>query len=209
MDAVWTAALLAIASGTASGLRPYFVVFTLGLVKAFVPVDAAGPAAGVIEAIPAMLAEPWILIVVAVMAIGDTLVDKIAYLDSAWDGIHAVLRPLFAAALGLGIGAEHGAGVAVGTAVAGGVTAAGVSLGKMTTRAAVNMLPEPVSNVLVSLGEDVAAVVLLVLSFLVLPLAAVLAVILLIGAIVLVVKLGGKLREWRRRRRAAERGAPA
>lgn len=209
MDAVWTAALLAIASGTASGLRPYFVVFTLGLVKALVPLDAAGPAAGVIEAIPPMLAEPWLLIVVAVLAIGDTLVDKVAYLDSAWDGIHAVLRPLFAAALGLGIGAEHGTAVAVGTAVAGGVTAAGVSLGKMTTRAAVNLLPEPVSNVLVSLGEDATAIVLLVLAFLLLPLAAILAALLLVGAIVLVVKLGGGMREWRRRRRLAGRGTPA
>lgn len=100
MDPAWTAALLAIASGTVSGLRPYFVVLTLGAVKALVPLGAAGPAAGVIEAIPEMLAQPWVLIVVGLLALGEVIVDKLPYLDSAWDGIHLVLRPLFGAALG-------------------------------------------------------------------------------------------------------------
>ncbi|GAA1742119.1 DUF4126 domain-containing protein [Microbacterium paludicola] len=201
MDPAWTAALLAIASGTVSGLRPYFVVLTLGAVKALVPLDAAGPAAGVIEAIPDMLAQPWVLIVVGLLALGEVVVDKLPYLDSAWDGIHLVLRPLFGAALGYGIGVDEGTGVAVGAAVAGGVTAAGVSFGKTATRAVVNMLPEPVSNVLVSFGEDAAAVILLVLSFLLLPLAAVLAVLLLVGAVMLIVRMRRKLAE--RRRRAA------
>lgn len=201
MDPAWTAALLAVASGTVSGLRPYFVVLTLGAVKALVPLDAAGPAAGVIEAIPDMLAQPWVLIVVGLLALGEVLVDKLPYLDSAWDGIHLVLRPLFGAALGYGIGVDEGTGVAVGAAVAGGVTAAGVSFGKTATRAVVNMLPEPVSNVLVSFGEDAAAVILLVLSFLLLPLAAVLAVLLLLGAVMLIVRMRRKLAE--RRRRAA------
>jgi hypothetical protein len=201
MDPAWTAALLAIASGTVSGLRPYFVVLTLGAVKALVPLDAASPAAGVIEAIPEMLAQPWVLIVVGLLALGEVVVDKLPYLDSAWDGIHLVLRPLFGAALGYGIGVDEGTGVAVGAAVAGGVTAAGVSFGKTATRAVVNMLPEPVSNVLVSFGEDAAAVILLVLSFLLLPLAAVLAVLLLVGAVLLIVRMRRKLAE--RRRRAA------
>ncbi|MFL0411352.1 DUF4126 domain-containing protein [Microbacterium paludicola] len=201
MDPAWTAALLAVASGTVSGLRPYFVVLTLGAVKALVPLDAAGPAAGVIEAIPDMLAQPWVLIVVGLLALGEVVVDKLPYLDSAWDGIHLVLRPLFGAALGYGIGVDEGTGVAVGAAVAGGVTAAGVSFGKTATRAVVNMLPEPVSNVLVSFGEDAAAVILLVLSFLLLPLAAVLAVLLLVGAVMLIVRMRRKLAE--RRRRAA------
>lgn len=206
MDPAWTAALLAIASGTVSGLRPYFVVLTLGAVKALVPLESAGPAAGVIEAIPEMLAQPWVLIVVGVLALGEVVVDKVPYLDSAWDGIHLVLRPLFGAALGYGIGVDEGTGVAVGAAVAGGVTAAGVSLGKTATRTLVNTLPEPVSNVLVSFGEDAAAVALLVLSFLLLPLAAILAIVLLVAAILLIVRLRRIIVE-RRRRRAAEAAA--
>ncbi|WP_345752338.1 DUF4126 domain-containing protein [Microbacterium rhizophilus] len=209
MDPAWTAALLSIASGTVSGLRPYFVVLTLGAVKALVPLDAAGPAAGVIGAIPEMLAQPWVLIVVGVLALGEVVVDKIPYLDSAWDGIHLVLRPLFGAALGYGIGADEGTGVAVGAAVAGGVTAAGVSFGKAATRAVVNTLPEPVSNVLVSFGEDAAAAVLLVLAFPLLPLAAILAVLLLIGAVALFVWLRRRRLEHRRRRRDQGRPAPA
>ena len=203
MDPAWTAALLAIASGTVSGLRPYVVVLTLGAVKALVPLEAAGPAAGVIQAIPDMLAQPWVLIVVGVLALGEVVVDKVPYLDSAWDGIHLVLRPLFGAALGYGIGVDEGTGVAVGAAVAGGVTAAGVSLGKAATRTLVNTLPEPVSNVLVSFGEDAAAAILLLLAFLLLPLAAILAVLLLVGAILLIVRVRRMILE-RRRRRAAE-----
>lgn len=88
--------------------------------------------------------------------------------------------------------------MAVGAAVAGGVTAAGVSFGKTATRAVVNMLPEPVSNVLVSFGEDAAAVILLVLIFLLLPLAAVLAVLLLAGAVLLIVRMRRRLAERRR-----------
>lgn len=202
MDPVWTAALLAIASGTASGLRPYFVVLTLGAVKWLVPADAAGLAGPVLQAIPDALTQPWILIIAGILALGELIVDKIPYLDSAWDGVHSVLRPIFAAALGYGIGDGEGTGVAVATAVAGGVTAAGVGLGKTATRAAVNLLPEPISNVLVSLGEDVAALLLLVLSILLLPVAAILALLLLAGAIALFVWLRRRWVEYRAKRRA-------
>ena len=80
--------------------------------------------------------------------------DKIPWVDTLWDAVHTVIRPLGGAAIALtALGQAHPAFEAF-IALAGGTVAAGTHLTKAGTRAIVNTSPEPVSNWLLSLTED-------------------------------------------------------
>lgn len=189
MEGLVSTALVAIGTGSAAGLRPYFTVFFLGLAKLLIPADAPGAISGVITQIPDIVADPWVLGVTGVLAVGEFLVDKFQFFDQAWDVIHSVLRPVFGALIGLQVGDEYGATAMVTGAVLGGATATGVSVGKSTLRGLVNLLPEPVTNVLTSFGEDTAAVIVLIGVVVVPPLAALAGLVLLGIGIWLFVRL--------------------
>ncbi|MCT1657238.1 DUF4126 domain-containing protein [Brevibacterium luteolum] len=189
MEGLVSTALVATGTGSAAGLRPYFTVFFLGVAKLLIPADAPGAISGVITQIPDIVADPWVLGITGVLAAGEFLVDKFQFFDQAWDVIHSVLRPVFGALIGLQVGDEYGTTAMVTGAVLGGATATGVSLGRSTLRGLVNLLPEPVTNVLTSLGEDTAAVIVLIGVVAVPPLAALVGLVMLGIGIWLFVKL--------------------
>lgn len=208
METFIAASLMAIATGSAAGLRPYFTVFFLGAAKMWVPDSAPQIIDDSVQLIPDQLANPWVLTVTGLIALGEFLVDKFQFLDSAWDVLQGVLRPIFGALIGMQLGADAGTGAMITGAVLGGGSAGAVSLGKSTLRAVINLLPEPFSNFLTSVGEDAAAIILLVTAIL-LP---VLALILALGLVALGIWLFVKLRrkyadakasyaEYRERRR--------
>jgi hypothetical protein len=90
--------------------------------------------------------------------------DKVPFLDSFWDVIHTVIRPLGAAALGAVIAGESASiGTAVGAAVAGAL-ALDAHAAKASTRVVVNTSPEPISNIGLSLVEDVGVAGLVTLA---------------------------------------------
>jgi hypothetical protein len=110
---------------------------------------------------PAFVQEPWVIAVSLVLAVTELLVDKIAWVDSTWDAVHTVLRPL-AGALLLG---SSDVSVADGVLlVAGGLLALSSHAAKASARLLVNASPEPVSNILVSTAEDGLVAVLLALA---------------------------------------------
>jgi hypothetical protein len=86
------------------------------------------------------------------------LADKIPYLDTIWDAIHTFIRPPAAALL------TYAAAGAAPTEWrwAAALLAGGVALTshgtKASARAAVNTSPEPLSNWILSFGEDILAV---------------------------------------------------
>ena len=88
-------------------------------------------------------------------------------------------------------------------AVLGAATAFGSHAAKATARAAVNVSPEPVSNALVSTGEDVAAVVMGLLTILLPALAGVLALLLLGLGIYAIVRIRRAYRGLRERLQTA------
>lgn len=111
-----------------------------------------------------ILANPWLLTAAGTGAAIEFLADKIMWVDSVWDGIHTVLRPIGGALLSLAVvdPAEP-----LGQALAflmGGGAAFLTHAAKAATRLAVNASPEPFSNILVSTGEDVATAGLLALA---------------------------------------------
>lgn len=99
------------------------------------------------------------------------LADKIPWVDTAWDAVHTVVRPVGGALVAVAALGEASPGVEVAIALLGGATAAGAHAAKAGTRLLVNTSPEPVSNVIVSVVEDVLVIGLVALA-LVLPVLA-------------------------------------
>ena len=193
------ALVMTLGSGWVSGVRPYFMVFLLGL---------AGRVLG-LEQVPEVLQRTDLLVITGILLLVDLAADKIAFLDSFWDQLHLIVRPVAGGAIGYLLGGETDTTTAVVMAVIGAATAFGSHAVKSTARAAVNISPEPVSNVVVSTGEDLAAVVMGVLTVLLPALAAVIAVILLACGIWVVVRLHRRYRHLRARAREAREARTA
>ena len=147
---------LGLALAALSGVRAYLTVFGIGL---------AG-IAGWVDLPPALavVTSPWVLITAGGLTLVEFAADKIPGVDSGWDLVQTVLRvPVgaFLAAATLSTDGDLGAGAAL----AGGATALLTHALKSGSRAAINTSPEPVSNWVVSLGEDTLAVGGLALVF--------------------------------------------
>jgi hypothetical protein len=200
-------ALLA-GSGWASGLNVYLVVLLLGV---------AGRT-GLAE-VPDALVRTDVLAIAGVLFALEFVIDKLPWLDSAWDTFHTAIRPLGAAAIGLLLTGEVETWQQVTGALGAGGLATAAHAAKATTRVAINTSPEPVSNVVVSVAEDglVAMVVALAIANPILAIVVVL-VLVLAGATLTIVLWRSVRRALARRRRrrgqqsvqpSAQRGPPA
>ena len=147
----------------------------------------------------AALGRADVMVVATVLFLLEMFADKIPYLDSAWDTVHTVIRPLVGATIGYLIGHESSSLAAAFGAATGGFSALAAHLVKAGTRAAVNTSPEPVSNVVVSTGEDVTVAGVVSLAFLNPWVAAAIAAVILVVGAVLVVYLLRRVRRWRQR----------
>lgn len=148
-----------------------------------------------------VLANPWVLGIAAVGAVAEFLADKVMWLDSLWDGVHSLIRPIGGALLALAIVDPGDPTWQVIAFLLGGGAAFAAHAGKASARAAVNISPEPVSNLMVSTAEDVATVGLLALAFANPVIAAVIAGMLLVLSIVLIVFVRRAVKNFFRRTR--------
>jgi len=140
-------------SGWASGLNLYLATLMLGVAGRIGWAD-----------IPDVLTRTDVMIVAGALFVVEFFADKVPFLDSFWDVVHTFVRPLGAAAIGAVVAGESGSiGAALGGVVAGAL-ALDAHSAKASTRVAVNISPEPVSNVAVSLFEDVSVATLVVLA---------------------------------------------
>ncbi len=106
---------------------------------------------------PEILQRTDILVAAAVLYALEFVVDKIPYVDNAWDVASTIIRPVGGTLLGIAVAAEGGGSLLAGAATAGGLALTSHAA-KATTRAAINMSPEPFSNIVASLTEDAASV---------------------------------------------------
>jgi len=145
---------LVFSAGWASGVNAYGVVLALGLFGRL----------GLVHGAPPQLEHPGVLAAAAVMFAVEFVADKIPYVDSLWDAAHTVVRPLAGAWVGGLLGHDAATlNTAVGALVGGGTALASHGV-KASLRLAVNTSPEPLSNILVSLAEDGAAIGVVVLA---------------------------------------------
>jgi hypothetical protein len=175
-------------AGWASGINLYLVALMLGV---------AGRAGW--ADIPDVLVRTDVMIVAGVLFAVEFVADKVPYLDSLWDTIHTFIRPLGAAAIGAVVAGDSASvGAAVGAIVAGGL-ALDAHSAKASTRLMVNTSPEPVSNVAVSLFEDVGVAFLIALAVNYPVITIVVVALLVVAATALTIWLWkGVRRAWRR-----------
>jgi len=147
--------LLAVALGLAAlaGINLYLTVFATGLAIHFHWITLA-PQYQSLE----ILGNLWIITVAGILYLLEFFADKIPWVDSIWDAVHTVIRPIGGALLAIQVLGHPDPvfGVVVGL-LAGGTSLASHTA-KAATRLTANASPEPFSNVALSFGEDVAVV---------------------------------------------------
>lgn len=159
-----------------AGIRVYLTVFGVGLAGLLGWVD-----------LPPALAPTtswWVLGTSGALAVVEFFADKLPGVDSVWDLLQTLARVpagAFLAAAALSPDGELSNGV---LAAGAGVALASHGL-KSGTRMLLNTSPEPASNWLASLWEDVVALFSLVLAVV----SPLLALLFLLGASVLVAVL--------------------
>ncbi|MPZ46958.1 MAG: DUF4126 family protein [Betaproteobacteria bacterium] len=162
-----------------SGWRLYLCILATGLAmhSGLLPLPAH------LESLR-VLAHPWVMGVAGLAAACEFFADKVAWLDSIWDGVHTILRPLGGALLALAIIDPSDPATQAIAFILGGGASLLAHGGKAGTRAVINASPEPFSNVAVSTTEDVLTGGLLYLVYQY-PMAAV-----MIAAVLLVLVIG-------------------
>ena len=175
--------LIALASTVSllAGWRLYLVTFAVGLAMKFGWIALPDQ----LRALD-VLANNWIVGIAAVGALAEFFADKIAWVDSLWDSVHSVVRPIGGALLSMAIIDGGDPAWQVGSLLLGGGAALIAHAGKAGARTLVNASPEPVSNIVVSTGEDVATAGLLALAIANPIAAAIVAVILVVLSLWLV-----------------------
>lgn len=96
--------------------------------------------------------------VAVVMYLIEFFADKIPYVDTVWDIVHTAIRPVGGALIAVTTLGDASPTVEALVALLGGTVAASSHLTKTSTRAAANTSPEPFSNWILSLGEDLFVV---------------------------------------------------
>jgi hypothetical protein len=139
----------ALGLGIAAGLSLYGTAFLTGLAIHLGWVRLA-PAWEPLQ----VLADPLVLVITGVLFAIEFLADKIPWVDSLWDAVHTVIRPVGGALLAMRVlGELSPVAEVIAFLLLGGATLATHSA-KASVRLVVNTSPEPVSNILVSLGEN-------------------------------------------------------
>lgn len=133
-----------------AGLRLYFVVFLFGLAGQMQWWELPGH----LE----VLEHPIVIGAAGFMAIIELFADKVPFLDSVWDAAQTLIRiPAGAILAGMVFG-DSEAAIALAAALLGGGITATTHFSKSGTRAAANASPEPLSNIVMSIIEDVLVV---------------------------------------------------
>ncbi len=100
------------------------------------------------------LAHPIVIAVAVLMYLVEFFADKIPYVDSVWDSIHTLIRPIGGSMMGYMASADIAPAIQIPIAVLTGAIALDSHLTKATARAAINTSPEPVTNSIASVAED-------------------------------------------------------
>jgi len=183
----------------AAGINLYATVAILGLAARFGWV-----------ALPSQFAifdNDYVIGVALVMYAIEFVADKIPWFDSIWDLIHTFIRPIGGALIAVVTLGQASPAVAGLIALLGGTIAASTHMTKAGSRAIVNTSPEPFSNWVLSIAEDLFVVGLgfVALKF---PLVALAVALVLLVVIAFFARVLWRAIRGPFRRRAAAAGVP-
>jgi hypothetical protein len=111
-----------------------------------------------------VLASNAVIMIALVLYLLEFLMDKVPGLDTLWDSVHTLIRPLGGAMLALMQVGEASPALEVIVFMLGMSLASAAHITKAATRIMINASPEPFSNIVVSLAEDFAAISVAYLS---------------------------------------------
>ena len=180
----------------AAGINLYATVAILGLASRY----------GWVELPPQFQTfdNNWIIGTALVLYVVEFFADKIPWVDSMWDAVHSVIRPVGGAAIAVATLGDASPTTETMVALLGGALAASTHFTKSGTRVMANASPEPFSNWALSLGEDAFVVGL---GFLALKYPAIAAIVVIVGLAIIVALSAWIIRAVRKRWRRSP--APA
>jgi hypothetical protein len=141
---------VALGLATLSGCSLYLTVFATGLSIHLGWVHLSPQFASL-----SVLGDPVILVFSGILFLVEFFADKIPWVDSVWDAVHTVIRPVGGAFLAVrALGATNPVFEVTVALLGAAMSFASHSL-KASTRLVVNSSPEPFSNIAVSTGENI------------------------------------------------------
>jgi len=147
LDQVATIIAMSMGVAWASGINLYAAILMLGLLGSsgnlVLPPDLM------------VLTNPMVIFAAGAMYMVEFVADKVPGVDNSWDTLHTFIRIPAGAMLAAGAVGEMDPAVSLAAAIVGGGLAAGTHATKAGSRMLINTSPEPFSNWIVSLGEDV------------------------------------------------------
>ncbi len=163
---------LALGSAWTSGINLYATVTVLGLLEKFGGTKLPGG----LE----VLDNWWIIGIAGFLYAIEFFADKIPYVDSVWDVVHTFIRVPAGAVVAYAATNQMDSTIATAATLLGGGLAFSSHGTKAAVRATANLSPEPVSNWILSLVEDVIAITGTILAVVAPVLIAIVLVIFLI-----------------------------
>jgi len=146
------ASIIALTMGVAwaSGINLYASILVLGIM------GATGNM--VLPPELTVLSNPLVLGAAGLMYVIEFFADKVPGVDTGWDTLHTFIRIPAGALLAAGAVGDINPAVALVAGIVGGGLAAGSHAAKAGTRVLINTSPEPFTNWVASISEDVAVI---------------------------------------------------
>jgi hypothetical protein len=150
LDQISTTVALTMGLAWASGINLYATLLTLGFLansgNIVLPPDLQ------------IVANPLVMVAAGFMYFVEFFADKTPGVDTGWDAIHTFIRIPAGAMLAAGAVGDLNPAVELAAAILGGGMAASTHATKAGARVLINTSPEPFSNWLASVGEDIAVI---------------------------------------------------
>lgn len=150
LDQISTTLALSMGLAWASGINLYATLFTLGYLANTGNIDLPPDLQ--------IVANPMVMGASGLMYLIEFFADKMPGVDTGWDAIHTFIRIPAGAMLAAGAIGELNPAVELAAAIMGGGLAAGSHATKAGSRVLINTSPEPFSNLMASISEDVIVI---------------------------------------------------
>jgi hypothetical protein len=103
-----------------------------------------------------VLGQPWIITIAGILYFLEFFADKVPWVDSAWDTVHTIIRPIGGALLAIQVLGHHTPVMEVLIVLLAGSASLITHTAKASSRLVANSSPEPVSNIGLSVVEDLS-----------------------------------------------------
>lgn len=151
LDQIVRTISLTMGAAWASGINLYATILVLGLL---------GATQGIV--LPAhlqILTHPFVLVAAGLMYVVEFCADKMPGVDTGWDALHTFIRIPAGALLAAGAVGHVDPAIALAAAIVGAGMASASHAAKAGSRVIINASPEPFTNWVASVGEDIAVIV--------------------------------------------------